>query len=259
MTAPSTARPRPRRAGRRRRGPRAPPAASAAAARQQDRAQAERDRGRVRARDARPGHRRRDGEPRAERQRLGGVAAGQYVGEHAHARVEQDPEDPPVHAARGRRPSRSPAVEHVLAGPVVRVEVAVGQLPASAIRAADWSTSPSSWGLMPHQIALAVRPRRARRAPRTAATGGRRPARGGPRAVPEGAGGRTGGGRLESQRGLNPVERKAAYPTCRATASGLRHRGAPPMSHDRVAHPRGVSGSRILGHVQAGGGRPGSA
>ena len=84
--------------------------------------------GRVRARHARPGHRARDREPGPERQRLRGVAPRQDVGQHADRRVEQDPQHPPAHE-RGAEDEVQPGVQDVLPRPVVRVEVAVGQLP----------------------------------------------------------------------------------------------------------------------------------
>jgi hypothetical protein len=108
-------------AGERARRPRAPP-------RQQQGGEAECEPGRVRVRDAREGHRRGHGQPGAQRQRLGRVAARERVGEHRHARVEQHPQDAP---GQQRRPEQlvEPGDQEVLARAVVGVEVAVGQLP----------------------------------------------------------------------------------------------------------------------------------
>jgi hypothetical protein len=97
------------------------------APRQQQPAERERERRGVGVRDARVRHRRRHGQPGAERQRLGRVAAHERVGEHRDPRVEQNADDPPREQRRAEQPVETPDQE-VLAGPVVGVEIAVRQL-----------------------------------------------------------------------------------------------------------------------------------
>ena len=72
-------------------------------------------------------HRRRHRQPRRQRQRLGRVAAHQGVGEHGDRRVDQHAQHPPGQQRRAEEPVQR-AEQVVLAGAVVRVEVAVGQL-----------------------------------------------------------------------------------------------------------------------------------
>ena len=107
--------------------PASAPAARRPAPGQQEGAEAERDRRRVGAGDAREGHRARDGQPRAQRKRLGRLAAGEEVGEHGDGRVEHHAHHPPAQQRRAEE-QVEPAGEEVLPGPVVGVEVAVGQL-----------------------------------------------------------------------------------------------------------------------------------
>ena len=94
----------------------------------------ERERGRVRMRDGRERHGGGHGQPGGERQGLRSIAASERVGHHADRGVQCHAHDAPGDE-RGSEHEVETAGQVVLAGAVVRVEVAIGQLAVGDSRA----------------------------------------------------------------------------------------------------------------------------